>query len=68
MVVLDSTVRMFAETKRKKRLCAQRTFLAVIGMRQRTDREYDGYQVHSAAPPGVERSQAITIQTEFATG
>src|SRR6516225_2401059 len=81
MVVLDSPVRMFADPLRKIRLCALRTFaqrtmpdifdtlfLTLIGMRQRTDREYDGYQVHSAAPPSVERSQAITTQTEFATG
>ena len=60
MVVLNSPVRMFPDPLRKIRLCALRTlaqrtmpdifdtlFLALIGMRQRTDRKYDGYEVHS---------------------
>jgi len=79
MVVLDGPVRMFTDPLCKVRLgalhtFAQRTmpdifdtlFLTLVGMGQRTDREYDGYQVHSATPPN--QSQAITMQTEFAKG
>ena len=60
VVFPDIPVRMFADPLRKIRLCALRTFpqrtmpdvfdtlfLTLIRMRQRTDREYDGQEVHS---------------------
>jgi len=67
MVVLDGPVWMFTDPLCKVRLgalhtFAQRTmpdifdtlFLTLVGMGQRTDREYDGYEVHSATPPSIE--------------
>src|SRR5215469_13796052 len=78
VVCFNSPVRMLADPLRKIGLCilhtfAQRTmpdifdtlFRTLVGMGQRTDREYDGYEVHSAAPP-LSVPQAITMQTEFA--
>jgi hypothetical protein len=66
VVIFDAPVRMFTDPLRKIRLgtlhaLAERSlpqildplFLTLIGMRQGTNREYDGYQVHWVTPPAV---------------